>query len=708
MRTPMAQQAKKTGTLFSLLILTGFFILLEISFFIQTNKTYFIDFGFVAEKINFSAAMLNDIYFFIFAQLLVHMVFCLWIWGVSSLISLFFHFSGNKKIFTALGIWLIGIVTVLLTNQYYFPNSKFAELSSVFFPDPTFVKNFLFVLVMIWNGLLIIALLQLARLLITTQLYFLVFALILITEFWPSSPITSANLDAATESQPNIILIGVDSLRPDFLSYFGHDQMTPFFDRFLEQSLVFTEAVTPLARTFPSWSSILTGEYPRQNGIRSNLVSQQGLDFQNSLPAILERHGYETIFATDETRFSNIDKNFGFNEIISPPMGINDFLLGTFNDFPLSNLIVNTVIGKWLFPYSYANRPVYFTYEPQTFLNLILQKLKNQRTKPLFLAVHFCLPHYPYLWSGLSGNHLTGLERYEASINKIDTILGSFLFGLKDNHVLDHAILVLLSDHGEAFELSGDRLTENELFLSGTNHTTTDILQTVPQFYPPSLDHEEVNQSAGHGTDVLGLSQYHSLLAFRFYGLSMNQKGPITGVVSLIDIKPTLLELLKIEYPLSDGISLVSLINGDEEFVYHAQHIFLESDFSPEAIRTIHPETRKIMLEGIELYRVDPKTIRLTVKDRMYQMIIDSKQYADIYGDWMLALYPTTQKRRTPILMNLRTGQWTNNLQSEFAYNSPALSMLQALQAFYGAEIGPVEMTQLYTKWDPDALISVN
>ncbi len=28
---------------------------------------------------------------------------------------------------------------------------------------------------------------------------------------------------------------------------------------------------------------------------------------------------------------------------------------------------------------------------------------------------------------------------------------------LKQNHLLDHAIVILLSDHGEALELSGDR-----------------------------------------------------------------------------------------------------------------------------------------------------------------------------------------------------------------------------------------------------------
>ena len=71
------------------------------------------------------------------------------------------------------------------------------------------------------------------------------------------------------------------------------------------------------------------------------------------------------------------------------------------------------------------------------------------------------------------------------------------------------SIVILLSDHGEALELSGDRVTEPDLFVSDTT-------KMIPHFYPSSVTEEQVNQSAGHGTDVLGLTQYHTVLAFRF------------------------------------------------------------------------------------------------------------------------------------------------------------------------------------------------
>jgi hypothetical protein len=57
----------------------------------------------------------------------------------------------------------------------------------------------------------------------------------------------------------------------------------------------------------------------------------------------------------------------------------------------------------------------------------------------------------------------------------------------------------------------------------------------------------------------------------------------------------------------------------------------------------------------------------------------------------MLALYPQDKHVRMPILINLVSGKWTNDLQSPFAKHSPALSMLAALKAFYGNEINKVD-----------------
>jgi arylsulfatase A-like enzyme len=702
MQTQKAPSGKNEGIFFYLLLLTGFFILLEISYFIQCNRAYLSVFTWVSNNIHIPAAILPGIFYFLLAQLTVHFCYCVLVFVVTSLISNLFHLLPNTKIRLAISIWTLGILTALVANQYYFPNSKFTELTSLVLIHSFLTKIGLIILLPACFICLLLALLGLASMIkhiikasIKASIkapWLLLIGFVLAAGFFYIKSKSSITHDAATAARPNIIIVGIDSLRPDFLGYFGHENSTPFFDSFLNQASVFSDAVTPLARTFPSWTSILSGSYPNQTGIRTNLDQQNKKNFTGTLPAILQRHGYETIYATDETRFSNIDKNYGFDRIITPPMGLNDFLIGTLNDFPLSNPLINTTIGKWLFPYSYANRPVFFTYEPASFLNLVHPALKKPRTKPLFLAIHFCLTHYPYLWASLSRNDVSILARYEASIRRADEQVRDFFALLKEYHVLDHAIVVLLSDHGEALELPGDRITEKELFLPAKNKKTI-----IPPFYPPSLDKEEINQSAGHGTDVLGLPQYHTLLAFKLYGTKRQKSGVIPGVVSLVDIKPTLFELMDLKnvnvkevnntQTRFSGQSLAAIIKGEQVALSSHAPIFLESDFTPEAIRTVYPEEREVLLEGIDIFQIDPITTRLTVKDAMGKMIINSKQYADIDGEWMLALYPQNNHFRMPILINLVSGQWTNDLQSTFAQHSPASHMLQALKTFYGNEL---------------------
>ncbi|HTM63297.1 MAG TPA: sulfatase-like hydrolase/transferase [Gammaproteobacteria bacterium] len=674
-----SSQSKKQQSIFLyLLLLTTFYILLELSFFIQCNKAYLSDFTFVSGQLSIPYSIIPDIGYFLASQLVVHFGFCLLVWFTAVYSAYLFNIKSYFNF--GIALWFIGIATILAANQYFFPNSKFTELTSIFLVNREFTLVILIPLAVICVCAITAAVIGFFVCMTKKSFnYTLFFMLILALASWAViSGLSPHPKSSIMNKYPNVILIGIDSLRPDFLGYFGAEGPTPFLNSVLQQSTVFTEAVTPLARTFPSWSAILLGEHPRSSGIRFNLADISNIDLTAAMPAIFRKSGYETIYATDETRFSNIDQKFGFNEVITPPIGLNDFLLGTFNDFPISNLIINSALGKVLFPYSYANRPAYVTYNPNSFIEMLRSRLLRSHDKPVFLSVHFCLPHYPYLWAGLNGYQFTPRERYRESIFRVDSQIKSFFALLQASGLLNHAIVVLLSDHGEALEISGDRVTQQEMFLGKLNKAGE-----PPRFYPPSLDDEAINQSAGHGTDVLGLTQYHTLLAVKLFGMGHQKTGDINGVVSLTDLKPALLAMTGIS---REPSLIAAKVNGKNETI-PLRHIFIESDYSPEAIRTVYPETRKVLLEGIQLFQINPATTRLTVKEKMGAMIIRSKQFADIYGAWMLALYPQADNSYTSILVNLENGQWTNDLQSKFAKDSPAEQMLSALEKFYGNDL---------------------
>lgn len=252
---------------------------------------------------------------------------------------------------------------------------------------------------------------------------------------------------------------------------------------------------------------------------------------------------------------------------------------------------------------------------------------------------------------------------------------------LEQYQVLKHAVVVLLSDHGEALELSGDRITSPGGYVSGPAPNS----KKFPRFYPPSADKEEVDQSAGHGTDVLGFPQYHSLLAFKLFGLRGQAVKTISEPALLLDIKPTILSFLKIRAR-NSGLSLRNLILGKATSLGQ-RTIFLESDFSPEAIRSVYPQMRNLIFEGIELFKIDPKTTRIYVRDSMGKMILASKQYALVERDWVLAVYPQDQGKMIPVLVQLSTGKWTTDMSLAFAQNSPLKHMLYTLKQFYGSDL---------------------
>ncbi|OAI46745.1 hypothetical protein AYO45_06200 [Gammaproteobacteria bacterium SCGC AG-212-F23] len=677
---------KKSGLIGYLLALTLVFFLFEMSIVFLASDFYLGDFQLIAHRLQIPRAVYPEIFYFVVLQLVLHGLFVICVWSLTRLTANALSLSWPKTQTLGFYLWGVGILIFLLVNQWLYPNSKFALFTELFF-SPLLCQILLSALLVLMAVVFLLSfhgVLKLFPKTVMSMLATIVCACLFFHSKEKIIPIVTH--DAATVEKPNIILIGIDALRPDYLSFFGNAEKTQHIDDFLKNATVFADALTPIARTFPAWTSILTGEYPKQSGIRFDLADTAETNLHDVLPKLLRAEGYQTIFATDETRFSNIDQAFGFDQVISPPVGVNDFLLGSFNDFVFSNVWVNTIVGKWLLPYSYGNRPAVATYNPDMFLQLLKPLLSKPRNKPLFLAVHFCLPHFPYIWGTAAEKHSTR-ENYHAAVLRADQQLGDFIAMLTRYRLLEHSVVVLLSDHGEALELSGDRATDADLFVPGLHNPK----KIIPRFYAKSVDSESVNQSAGHGNDILGLTQYHIVFAFRAYGIKPNQIKQVPDVVSLLDVKPTIIQLLHMPTLKGDGHTLNHQIWQNVTLRQTEQDFYTETDFSPVAVHTVHPEMRAVLFQGIDYYRIDPITTRIYVKKQMGQVIISSKQYADFYGHWVLALYPQDSKIMMPILINLQTGHWTNDLRIPFAEQSPAKRMLMHMRKFFGKDIFIVE-----------------
>jgi len=686
-RTGLADRCWQRELFFYLLLLTFIFILTEISYALMHSKFYFADFRLVARHLQIPFRVLPGIFGFLAAELVVHLCFALLVFGFAICTGRVLRLLPGQVVRFSFLLWFDMLLLVLLANAFFFPNSHFAGFFETFLSHPWLlllmgICSILPCVTLTFSAWYILSVLYAGVVKHHAVAVFLILGLSLSFILFLLSGNFGKNLPVSglQQNRPNIILVGIDSLRPDFLGFSGSDLKTPHLDRFLQKSVFFPETLTPLARTYPSWVSILTGLYPVRSGIRTNLLDTSKHDFGDTLPSILQRAGYHTIFATDESRFSNIDHRYGFDQVVTPPQGFNDFLLGSVNDFPLSNLLVNTALGQWLFPWSYGNRAAYALYQPDTFLTWLKHAFQVQGDRPVFLAVHLCLPHFPYVWNSLPLNGKVSLHHYHSAIERVDGQFADLMHLLQKNHFLDHAVVILLSDHGEAVEIPGDRITDPDLYVSKIPK-----MAMIPKFYPPSAANEEMDMSGGHGTDVLGLPQYHSVMAFRTFGVAPFQPGMVTGMTSLLDIRATVLDYLKIAAH-SDGVSLLSLMTAQGARQVQDRDLYLESDFSPEAVRSVHPEEKRVLFEGINYFRIDPVTTHIVVKDSMFKLILSSKQFADYRGKWALAFYPGQNNTMTPVLVNLETGKWTTDLSTSFAKQSPMQSMLRRMRGFFGED----------------------
>lgn len=370
------------------------------------------------------------------------------------------------------------------------------------------------------------------------------------------------------QKKPNIIFIGIDSLRPELIGKY-----MPYLSQQLSQSAVFDNAYTSFARTYPSWMSIVTGRHPVNHNARYNLQSESTLDEKNTyLADILKNEGYQTIYASDERRFSNLGQAQGFDMVIGPRTGVSDFVLGNYSDFPIMNLINLIPPARILTPELYGNRAAKHLYRPKQFSDLLNRQLNTITDKPLFLAVHFCLPHWPYSFIG-QYNDPTYPKKpsYPANLQYVDKQIESLLNYLDRRGALENSKLVFLSDHGESW---------------GRLNTGLKNPKGEPLFI---FDY-------GHGMNILSQASHKVLMAFKGFPIQTKKSKRLT---SLQDIKPTVLDALNIDYSALtlDGHSLTKPTPSHVEIAF-------ESGFIPIGANTKNPDTKKIAQSEAHRYKI--------------------------------------------------------------------------------------------------------
>ena len=245
--------------------------------------------------------------------------------------------------------------------------------------------------------------------------------------------------------RPHIVLIDIDTLRPDRMSCYGASRATtPWLDRWVpDNAALFQHAISPSSWTLPSTTTMLTGLAVHQHG---RLTGRDPLPGPVATVAqMLARNGYETIGSSEGTY---LGPSFGLHR------GFHSYDNGRMDE-----------TARW---------------------SRILDRIEQRESpRPLFLFLHTYLVHTPYgdddrfddpahpYQGRLKGKpiahvdwldpYLKGevdfderereyiLARYDAGIARMDERLGAFIERMES--ILDGQdyLLVFTSDHGEEF-----------------------------------------------------------------------------------------------------------------------------------------------------------------------------------------------------------------------------------------------------------------
>jgi arylsulfatase A-like enzyme len=385
---------------------------------------------------------------------------------------------------------------------------------------------------------------------------------------------------------------------------------------------------------------------PITHGIRDNLPEPKRLVPRHALLSqVLGKQGYVSAFVTDDSRFSYMVPEIGFPRLVQPEVGLQNFAVSVNEPrYRVFHALLHNPIGFGLVPVAAYNQAFGKSYRPQLFTQRALQELSElSREERFFMAVHSCVLHAPgdrnwpwysmfgqagysrgnrfrYSQSGtdvLEGSVQEGLERdaslaeqdvriYDSGIDMADEMVGGLMSELERSGLLDNTIVVLLSDHGE-------------------------------EMWEPDLPYRWFGPN--HGFHGYGDGHNRVLLSIRFPdGAYRGQR--VDAPVRLIDLAPTLAELMGLEWPNAfDGRSMVPLMQGGQE--PEPRPVYIETGLS-EPRYWVPDHVRYPFKKISERYTVSKETGQVHIRPEFQPHLVAAKDRVMQVGDWKLIWFATT------------------------------------------------------------------
>ncbi len=266
-----------------------------------------------------------------------------------------------------------------------------------------------------------------------------------------------------TEVPPQaVILISIDTLRPDHLGCYGYGRETsPFLDQLARDDFVlFEQAYANAPYTLPTHMTMMTGLYPEAHGMLRPFIKGHPEKMVRlsplvpTLAEILKKAGFETAAFTDGgfvgARYG-FDRGFdSYDDNSSEKVGAG---FVRFQDNALEFIRSQKDSDFFLFLHTFDTHAPYEP--PAEFVNRFQGVAPGRELRSSSLLA----PSYLAINDGFGVADAEGVQEivdaYDACIRFVDGQIKAIVATLKEVDRWENAIIVLTSDHGEGFLENG-------------------------------------------------------------------------------------------------------------------------------------------------------------------------------------------------------------------------------------------------------------